>query len=217
MTRRNNKRNKRAKTNPMMRKVAGPPRPRLNFDGTSVSTVFYDGQVVTAANQGATFYAVDCSAASGANRTVTAITGLYSEYRYNNLSVDWVPAVGPSNADAGSRIYFGYLEGPERMALFLNVGTTVATRIAIVKGLRNVRSCNAWERFTYNVPLTWRRKVFDVNTTAGSSVDELERATQGLVVIAIESITAVVATGALGQFKLTSSTRLNNLSLAGPV
>jgi hypothetical protein len=201
----------------MMRRTAGPPRPKVSFDGTTVSTVLFDPQPLTAANLATTFYAVDCSSTGGANRTISGITGLYSEYRYNSISIDWIPSVGPSNADSGSRIFFGYLEGPERMALFLNGATPIATRVAMVKGLRNVRSCNAWERFTYNVPLTWRRKVFDVNLTAGASVDELERSTQGMVIIAIESITGVVVLGGLGQFKVTSSTRLSNLELAGPV
>lgn len=215
MARKSNKRsNGRRKVNPMLRRVAGPPRPRLSFDGSNVSAVLYDNQKATAANNSATFYTVDCSSTTGCNRTVTAITGLYSEYRYNSLSVDWVPGQGPANTEAASRIYFAYLEGPERMATY--AAAADAVRTIIVKGIRNVKSCNVWERFTYNVPLTWRRKVFDVNTTAGVSADELERSTQGMLVVAFDSVSAVTTAGLLGQLKITSSTRVNNLSLQGP-
>jgi hypothetical protein len=126
-----------------------------------------------------------------------------------------MPAVGPNSTNAGARIYFAYIDNAERMSTYMAAGTTSATRLSIVRGVRNVRNCMAWERFTYNVPLTWRRKVFDVNSSepGAPGVDELERATQGLLVFAFETISEVTA-GALGTFKVNSSTRLHNLELA---
>jgi len=190
--------------------------PRLNFDGSNVSCTTYTGVPVTAANVAKGIITVDCDSATNpavtsgaANVVATSVLGLYSEYRYNSCRIEYVPSIGPAGTDAGSRLHIAYIDNAEKMSAFLAAG--VAASLNLVRGCRNVRTFNAWERFTYNVPLTWRRKVFDTNTnTAVASVDLYERATQGMVIVAVESISAIVT---LGTFKIDSSIRVEQLNL----
>lgn len=219
-----NKRNKtranKRKVNPLTRGVSTRARPKSSFDGSVVNTTLFDQSPSVAAlsAQVANYWVVDCNNSTGANRSASAITGLYSQYRYNSCSITWLPSQGPASALAGSRMYVAYIDSPERISNF--VGLALANRVAAVKSIRNVRIFNIWERFTYRVPLTWRRKVFDVNFSNGSTPDEVERSMQGMIIFAAELTVAApvggYAAGELGVFKLDSDTALHNLILNMP-
>jgi len=196
-----------------MTRIRGP---KLNFDGSNVSCTTYSGVPISVANVAKAVITIDCDSASNpavtsgaANVVATSVLGLYSEYRYNSCRIEYIPSIGPAGVDAGSRIHIAYIDNAEKMLAFFTA--SAAASLNLVRGCRNVRTFNGWERFTYNVPLTWRRRVFDTNTTTGVAVVDLyERATQGMVIVAVETISAAVI---LGTFKVDSSVRVEQLNV----
>ncbi len=211
-------RNTKNKLNPVFRQITRIGRPTMKFDGAVVSSTTYLGSPQVVANIAKGVLSIDCDSASnlavtaGASQAVASgVLNLYSEYRYNNCAVEWIPSIGPTNADAGSRIHIAYIDNPEKMTSFQAVAAAGA--LNLVRGCKNVRTFNAWERFTYRVPLTWRRKVFDTNVSVVPGADLYERSTQGMVIIFIEAISAALAASALGTFKVDSSVRVNQLSV----
>lgn len=203
------------RVNPLQRRVARIPRPKISFDGSTISAVAYTGVPATVGGTIGGFMTVDCSSSGAtivtgvgaAHSVATSILSRYAQYRYNSLSIEWIPSIGPSNVDAGSRIHLAYIDNPEKMVIYATTPT-----LSAIRGCRNIRTFNMWERFTYNVPLTWRRKVFDTNLTlgGGTGADEFERGTQGMVLIFVESVTPVLLN--YGTFKHVSSVRVHELN-----
>lgn len=209
------------RVNPLQRPKGRIKGPRVGFDGTTLSCTAYLSAPGTVGGEGKGAITVDCSSVNftvagqmlaGASTSMASVTQLYSQYNYKSLSVEYVPNIGPSNSEAGSRIHIAYLDSPEKMVTWRNATSNI---LNLVRGCRNVRSFNAWERFTYRTPLSWRRKEFDVNTNAGVvvDVDEYERSVQGLVLIVVESAAAGTV-GSLGTFKLDSQITLRQLNLS---
>lgn len=206
----------RKRVNPLHKKVSRISAPKLNFDGSTVSVTSYTAMPNTALGVLGGFITVDCSQASGtivtgvgaSHAVANSILQRYSQYRYNSLAIEWIPSLGPASVDAGTRIHFAYLDNAEKM---VNYATTPT--LNFIRGCRNIASFNAWERFTYRVPLTWRRKVFDTNIAlgGGTTADEFERSTQGMVLIFVESITPILAN--YGTLKQTSSVRVHELNV----
>lgn len=188
-------RRSRVKQNPMQRRE-GTPRPMVSFDGTVVDSAFYTATTPTVLGAAKDYHFVDCSNSLAINRGVSTITGLYNEYKYLQASMEYVPSVGPASADAPGRIHVAYIDNPEKIVSFI-AAAAGATALSYVRSCKNVRSYNLWERFTYNVPLTNRRKLFDTNGTMTTTpgVDEIDRCVQGAIIIAIESISAVITVG----------------------
>jgi hypothetical protein len=135
-----------------------------------------------------------------------AVAALYSQYVYESLTFRWLPSVAPGVADAGSQVYIGYLDNPEAMTTFL--GLTNAQQISAIQSMKNVKFFNAWEQFTYSVPLTRRRKTFDVNATITDAADVDDRSVQGFIVFCMESLTASTT---LGRWSSDSVVKLLNL------
>lgn len=167
-------------------------------------------------NQASAVYTVD---ASNTNITVTpsntvqcpatgytGVTSIYNEYVYEKLSFHWLPFIGPGQGGAGSKCYIAYIDNPETMNSMAIA--SAATVVAATQGVRNCVSWNAWEKFTYNVPLTKRRKMFDVNANINPSADTYERSLQGLVSFGINGVNAVEA---LGQMRVTGVIKLIGL------
>lgn len=212
---------RRKRTNPLHKRRPGVPRPKVAFDGTTMRSAYYSALVTTnSINQGAQYYYVDTRvAATGAANSLASTLNLYSQYKFDKLSFEFIPSVSPGTADAGSRLHIAYIDNPEKMGAFINLvnaGTTSSTTAALnaVRGSRNSRTFNAWERFTYNVPLTWRRKVFDTNTSdAIETIESLERHTQGLLIIAVETLTALAN---VGTWRINSTVSVRELNIALP-
>lgn len=191
------------------------PRTKLSFDGTVLHGTEFTRNLVTVANGASMLLFVDCTNLDTvvANKfqqsialDLAAIAGRYTEYRYTSVQLHWIPHVSPGVADAGSPITVGYVDNPE---LITNVSSALVTAdIAAVKGMRNLKSFNAWQGFTYNVPLTRRLPWFNVNTNMVYVVDTIERATQGLVLAVGESLSAAID---LGAFHITYSVELRGL------
>jgi hypothetical protein len=120
--------------------------------------------------------------------------------------------MGPGVTAAGGRIYVAFLDNPEMINVWVAAGSS--NSVAYTKGMRTMKSFNAWERFTYNVPLTRRRKMFDVDTTSVTAVNDLERATQGAVITSAESVTAL---DVLGQWRMKTTVRLMGLNNFIPI
>lgn len=185
-------------------------RPRLSFNGQAIEAVTHVDASVTASNAGADFHVVDCNNTAGMNRGASAITSLYQDYKYLKASVEFLPFFGPSSTEAPGRVYVAYMDNPEMITVWK--AATTANKIAFVKGLPGVKIYSVWERFIYNVPLTFRRKWWNVNVNQSSpSAEETERSTQGMVVIAIESIGTAVT---IGRWLLRSQTQLQGLTQA---
>jgi hypothetical protein len=126
--------------------------------------------------------------------------------------ISWLPTIGPGQAGAGSRITAAYFDNPEVITNL--TANASAALVAMVKGNRTAVSWNAWEPYIFHVPLTYRRKMFDVNTTTVyTNVDANDRGVQGLVVVVTESINA---SENLGQIKVTSDVMVRGLSLTTP-
>jgi hypothetical protein len=142
----------------------------------------------------------------------TGINGRYNEYKFRKLSVEWIPSISPASIEAGGRIHIAYIDNPEMMVQF-EAQTLNVAKIGMVRSVKNVQSFNAWERFQYRVPLTYRRKVFNVDVTLplGSGVDVHDRSTQGVVIIGMEYITPAAAPN--GTFRTGYSLELKNLAI----
>lgn len=217
--RRGTKKNK--QVNPLYRRAVGFPRPKLNFDGSVVSGSIMHTLSSTLANAASFALFCDCSntsggAASNYNQSVAAniagLTGLYAEYKYLSMTVEWLPIISPGVIDAGSRVYVGYTDNPEVIAS-LSASAAVATRDA-VKGNRNMRSFNAWEHFRMNVPLTNRHNKFNVNTNSVlSDSNTIDRSVQGLVYGGIDGVSAAAT---LGTWRTTYKLQLMNLEITAP-
>jgi len=213
MAKRRTKATTKRKSNPLVRRIARPPRPKLSFDGSRINSSFYSGTPVTVATIASGYFTVDCNFDSttgqaGVAPSVAAVTGLYDTYRIEKCSLEFIPSIGPAGADAAGRIHLAYIDNAEKMALF--AAATSATRLNMVRGTRNVFTFNFWERVTWNVPLTWRRKVFDVNSTIVAGADVLDRSTQGYVIYFIESVSAAIVAG---TFRIQTNTMVHGLDL----
>lgn len=199
MTKRRNGRvaPKRRKKNPMTQRV---PRIRLNerntrFDGQFGNFRAVGNTLTAASNVAAQVFYIDCTATAAMGQVGSGVAALYSEYVYESCVFRWLPSVSPGVSDGGSQIYIAYFDNPEKMAVVAALSATNA--VSAVKAMKNAKFFNAWEQFTYSVPLTRRRKSFDVNVTNSHGADVDDRSVQGMVLIAAESIGA---TPTLGRF-----------------
>ncbi len=212
-TKPSNKMSKR-KINPLYRAHVKPGRPRIAFNGQTISSVAFVDHSVGAANVITDWHQVDCNSAEGINRAGTDVIKHYQEYKYLNAACEWIPKVGPAGSEAGSRISIAYIDNPELMNVFENA--VAATRVTMIRSAATCKTFNVWERFTYRVPLTYRRKMFNVDPTVPAvgarSNEEFERATQGKVAVCIETVAAAPGAGTLGQFRLTSTTLITGFT-----
>jgi len=194
------------------------PRPIVSFDGTIMRGTHLATRDLTAVNVASHNLIIDCAGTFGSvlvtkifesiGRDLTGITSRYSEYRYKSVTCTWLPHVAPGVADGGSSIFVGYIDNPELMFQSVALGPIVDN--TNIRGVRNMKTFNAWQGFTYHVPLTQRRKWFDVNTITGYvSHDEFERSVQGMVIAGCTSIGAAVD---LGQWRTVYEVEIKGLS-----
>lgn len=196
------------KLNPMYRAPGVPRRVNVTFDGTVVNGIDFTASASTdAANNGNQRFRLDCSNIDSVSTGVSGITKFYNEYKYLSASLIYEPSTGPSSPEAAARIHIAYLDNVEK---YLNwIGATSANKLVILRGIRNAKTYNAWERFTYNVPVTSRRKLFDVDNNTGETVDELDRSSQGFIIICIESV--LPSASAHGVWRKVCAIRLTGL------
>ncbi len=202
----------RRRSNPLAR-TAGTGRPKLKFDGHVVTSVLFSDHSAGASSTITDWQAVDCSSSEAINRQGTDITKHYQQYRYTSAMVEWLPKVGPSSTDAGVRVSIAYIDNPELIVAYK--AATAANRVIMCRNVANCRTFNLWERFTYRVPLTFRRKWFNTDPTIGTPTsEETDRAIQGLVLCVIEGVVSCATPGAgtLGQYKLSSTTVLQGFT-----
>jgi len=205
---------------PIRRPRIGIGRPRLNFDGNTLHGFNFLPNVNTVAFRAVTVIPIDCSATNvagaspnisiaGAANGLTAATRIYGEYWYNSVQLHWVPHVSPGVADGGSPIYVGYIDNPEVITSL--PAASDATLITLVRSLKNCKTFNAWQGFTYSVPLTKRVPKFNVDTTQSYlDAPTVSRSVQGVVVVGYESITAAAN---VGQLRCQTSIELRNMNI----
>lgn len=217
MTRNKNKQIKK-RENPLYNVRKRVPRPMANFDGSTLHGTHFATRDLTAAFIASHNLVVDCGnsfvavggvkIAESIGRDLTGITSKYQEYRYTSVTVRWIPHVGPGNLDAGASIYMAYVDNPEVM-WNAKAGAS-ANDLVYAKSLRNLQTYNAWEGFTYKVPLTSRNKWFNVDLTPTyASPEAYARSVQGIVIAGMESLSAIVD---LGVFHTTYDVELRGLS-----
>lgn len=197
---------------------------RVNFDGQMLNGTQYMSPMATLVNQAFGIYLLDTSNVSGTGvssayviqgvtRDLSAIVSSYNEFKYRSVRFDWVPFVAPGVADGSSQIYIAYIDNAELIANSTAASTTVANSFNLAKNARNSKFFNAWERFSFTVPLTSRRKTFDTNTNASlgaAAVDIIDRSVQGAVISgAFSTATAAVS---LGQWRVTYEVELYELN-----
>jgi len=220
MTKRNNrskrKKSGKRKVNPLT-VMNSRPKVNFHFDGQVLNGTGFSQPLVTVANFAVGIYYVDCSSvqAGGAglwyqsiSKDFATLTDYYSEYIFHSVQCDWLPYVSPGIADGGSQVYICYLDNAEEMATL--PGSSIATVFNIAKSSRNMKFFNAWERFSYHVPLSRRRKTFDTNYNTAYTVDVVDRSVQGVVVTGHVSSSAIVS---LGQWRYTYTLELRNLNV----
>lgn len=178
----------------------GAPRNKLSFDGQIFRGINHFPIVTTGAtNTVFTVHSIDVQ--SSANALVTNYAGMmnfYKEYKVQAITLEWIPAVAPGVADAGSEILIGTTWNPEQIVAYQAGVATPGTQIGIMRSDRTVKSFNAWERFTYTVPIHYRRKTFDVDVNPGSyltNVDIVDRTVQGALIVGAQSINPSVTLG----------------------
>lgn len=205
---------------PIRRPKPGIGRMRLNFDGNTLHGTQFLPRAITAGFRAATILMVDASSTNttgfsaeigiaGASNGLNAATKIYGDYWYTSMQLTWIPHVAPGVADGGAPIYIGYVDNPEVIS-----GLTTATSASLIttsRSTRNVKTFNAWQPFTYNVPLTKRLPRFNVDTTnTYLTANDVERSVQGAVVVGYEAINAVAD---LGQFRVTFNMELRNMNV----
>ncbi len=204
--------------NPLTQAGTSRPKMNMNFDGQFLNGSQFLAPMVTLVNQATGLYALDCSNnnttgigvnayVAGVSYGLIAISSVYNEYVYRSVRFDWLPYVSPSSADGGSQIYVGYVDNAEEISGLSSA--SIASAFNTSKAIRNMRFFNAWERFSYTVPLTRRRKIFDVNVNASySNADTVDRSVQGAVVVGVNSVSAAAS---LGQWRVTYLLELRGL------
>lgn len=193
------------------------PRPRLSFDGTALHGTGYTRVITTVAFSASGAYSLDFSTQDNVNlATFSSSVGLdlnlfaarFQEFRFLDLQMHWVPRVAPGVADGGTAVSIAYIDNPEMMVARL--GGPSAVNVPAIKGIRNVKTFNAWQNFTYNVPVTRRLPWFNINNlTNYADENVVERSIQGLVVAGFESINAAAL---LGQFHMTFTVEFRGLT-----
>ncbi len=200
------------RSNPLERSVGRVSRPVMKFDGQTIHASTFQTQAATdASKQGSDWLSIDCSNGEGINRAATEVIRHYQNYKYTQASIEWIPAIGPAATESGARVMLAYIDNPELIVTFKAASN--AAKATLVTGMGNVKTFNAWERFTYKVPLTYRRKFWNINPTISSpGNEETERSIQGIVAVIYQSINASVAAFALGQFRMVSNTWVSGFS-----
>lgn len=213
---------KKQRPNPAYSSNAVIPRMNFNFDGQMLNGLQFGVPALTLTNGAAAIHLLDCSntATNGitanilvqsVSQTLSGITARYAEYIYRAVTFTWMPFVAPGVADGGSQIYVAYQDNPENLASLAISSVTAIFDSA--KASRNMKCFNAWERFSYTVPISARRKSFDVNTTTTiGATDTYDRSVQGAVIVGYSSLSA---SATLGQWKISyhlELRRLNNVN-----
>lgn len=192
--------NRKHKINPLYKKREKIPRPRLKFDGNTLQFRHYFDLPTAAGNFTCAVVHLDCSdynATTTSARYDTAcipdITKFYQTFKYTRASATWLPKVSPGLGEAAGKVHVCYIDNPEVIVNHLDGGNN-STALAVALEMRNVKSYNVWQKFTYNAPLTSRRKLFEVNTNTNyASVETVERSTQGAILFICETVTASAA------------------------
>ncbi len=182
------------------------PRPKLTFDGQMLLSQYYADAPGTSSNIATDYFTVDCANSKAVN-TLTTITGLYNTYAYENVKLRWIPKIGPGVADAGTQIGVAYLDNIEKFQNWISL--TDANRQTALRLVKNVKFFNAWERVEFTIPITRRRKWFDVNAARTINDSDLDRSTQGAIIVVVNSVNTSLAT--CGTFLWESKIRLNGL------
>jgi hypothetical protein len=192
-------------------------RPTVSFDGSVLTSNLFSvaSDVVTENSEflGSDWHHIGCSDDWGITRALANITKFYGQYVVEQCTVHWIPQVGPSSSLASSKVHFSYIDNAERMNKFQTAtgSSQQAIKRSIALGCRNVFSFNAWERVSWNVPLTRRRKMFDVNTLdATTDIEEFERCVQGFIMCIYEATASGVS---LGTFKIDFRVRFFGLDV----
>jgi hypothetical protein len=201
-----------AHKNPLYRGVPKPLRPKTSFDGQylNIKRTFPAVTVADTVALVTTTYPINTTVGSMMGQYGSAIANTYSEYVYEKAKMHWLSNIGPAGADAGGRIYVSYYDNPEQ--LLAVAAATAANQVAYQKGTRNTKVWNLWESFEYHVPLTRRRKSFDINTTNDNSVDVTDRSTQGMIAVSIELPTSAGAR-TIGYPEFTTLTKLMGFNI----
>jgi len=196
-------------SNPMSR-MTRVSRPKIGFNG-QVLEAFTLAPAITTGSDGAGTQPlfIDCSSNNVAS-SVGGITQFYKEYVYESLKCEWIPSIGPASTLAGSQLYVTYDDNPEHMVTYTT--NTASANNALQLADSTTRIFNAWERVTFNIPLTRRRRMFDVNTNTSGGVDVNDRSTQGILALGYNTTTV---SSSVGRWKLTYHIKLMGLSAVG--
>lgn len=212
MATRNNKRSKQSMRDNRLANPTQIPRPRfrgprISFNGTTIKGKFLSASAVSAANVAFASFPIDTSSASLFGPNVASICTAYSEYYATQVTMRFLPNIGPASTDAGGRAYITYIDNPENIAS--TIAGTVAAAGTAIKATQNFQSFNLWEPFTYRVPLTRRKKVFNCNSVINyGAVEVVERSVQGWVAVFYETPSAAVT---VGQWQIESSVNVQGL------
>jgi hypothetical protein len=205
----------RRKVNPLYRAPRKIGRPSLGFNGSLLSSVLFQDHSAGVANLVTDWHGIGTNLGESINRAGADVIKHYQEYKYTKAACEWIPRIGPAGAEAGARVSVAYVDNPELMISYEN--STPAQRVAILRSTANCKTYNIWERFTYRVPISFRRKLFTVDTiqpaVGARTAEEYDRAEQGKIMICIENIVAAApASGTLGQWRFTSTTHLSGFT-----
>lgn len=185
------------------------PRPYINFDGTYLSGTILLNASALASGLAFDYHLMNCNSTLGISRGHSTITDSYENYIYDSVVMEWLPTIGPADTYAGTQMSAAYIDNAEDMFFIINTAT-VTTAKNLVQRVAKPFVWNAWERVSWNVPLTRRRKTFAVNTTITETILEMERDCQGLVVVIQGGPTS--GTPILGTFRFVYKLRLNGLA-----
>lgn len=190
------------------RRIPRTPRPKVKFDGTSLTGSIVIPATATSGGAGSDWHFISSNFNLSISRDHTAIVDSYQDYVYDQVTFHWLPKVGPADVQAGLQFGVAYLDNAEDM--FFAMTATAAQMESLVLSTSKPFLYNAWERCSYNIPLTKRRKTFAVDSSVTEDINRLERDSQGMIVIFFKGGPAIAAS--VGSYYFTYTMRLTGLA-----
>lgn len=167
------------------------PRPRTRIQsmtgaGTVVSSITITNPLATpATGSWVGNMLLNPPANAGSNDPGTAVLLNYQLYKFSRARIRYTPMVGTTTPGT---IYIGYIDNPEMIQKWVYNTYTAAQKLAICKTCPNSVRGPVWMENTLDAGMTVRRPKYSVDSTLSDDVNQIDRTTHGLFILASEGI-----------------------------
>lgn len=142
-----------------------------------VTSRYVDAGVVTTAVQASNYCYVDPPKHSISNDPGSVIIRNYSNYIVTSSKFMYVPAVGTTTTGT---IWIAYIDNPEMIHKIVTGVYSLADRTNIVQNMSTARAGPIWEPLEVSMSRPPRLKMFNVDSTFPTFIEDCNRSSQGL-------------------------------------